>query len=126
MKCARRRDAVVLALPRGGVPIAFEVAATLELPLDVFVVRHLGFPGHEEFAIGTLASGAVRVMDEGVIRMYHISPAQIADVTAMEQLELGRHEVVCAITPEPFYSVGLWYEDFAQVTDAEVYDLLSR
>ena len=65
---AHRSDALVLGLPRGGVPVAFEVAERLDLPLDVFVVRKLGVPGHEEMAMGAIASGGVRVLDRELIR----------------------------------------------------------
>ena len=66
-------DAIVLALPRGGVPVAFEVAETLNLPLDIFVVRKLGLPGHEEFAIGAIASGGARVLNQDLIRQLSLS-----------------------------------------------------
>src|SRR3954463_11260164 len=72
-----RHDVVVLALPRGGVPVAFEVAEALDAPLDIFVVRKLGMPGHPEFAIGAIASDGVRVLSEDVIRWYGISEGQI-------------------------------------------------
>lgn len=189
---AHRADVLVLALPRGGVPVAFEVARVLELPLDVFIVRKLGVPGHEEYAMGAIATGGIRLVDEAVVRQLHISERDIERVIAAEERELERREhqyrghrpppdvagrtvilvddglatgasmrvaiaalrqehpgrivvavplappdtcdalreeadeVVCAITPEPFYAVGLWYEDFAQTTDEEVHDLLER
>ncbi|MFN2566815.1 MAG: phosphoribosyltransferase [Gemmatimonadaceae bacterium] len=189
---ANRPDVVVLALPRGGVPVAFEVAAALRAPLDVFIVRKLGLPGHEEFAMGAIASGGVRVLDEDAIRVFDVSRAVIEAVTAAEQRELERRErqyrgdrpppdvagrtailvddglatgstmraavealrregaarvvvavpiapqetcdafreivddIVCARTPEPFYAVGLWYQDFSQTTDAEVRSLLDE
>jgi predicted phosphoribosyltransferase len=187
---AHRPDVLVLALPRGGVPVAFEVARELDAPMDVFLVRKLGMMGHEEFAIGAIASGGVRVINEEAVRSFGISNAEIEAVTAEEQLELERRErryrgnrpppeiagrtiilvddglatgstmraavaalrqerparivvavptaapetcadlgaevddIVCAITPEPFYAVGLWYEDFGQTSDEEVHDLL--
>lgn len=85
-------DVLVLALPRGGVPVAFEVATTLQAPLDLFVVRKLGVPGHEEYAMGAIASGGTRVLSEEVIRTLHISEADIARVAAEEQRELERRE----------------------------------
>lgn len=187
---AGRDDVVVLALPRGGVPVAYEVARALQAPLDVFLVRKLGVPGHEELAMGAIASGGVRVLNDEVVRALGITADQIEAVTAAEQRELERRErqyrgaqrppevrgrtailvddglatgasmraaaaalrqqspawlvvavptaapetcrefqrlvdeIVCAITPEPFYAVGLWYQDFSQTTDEEVRDLL--
>jgi len=189
---ADRPDLLVLALPRGGVPVAFEVALALHAPLDVFIVRKLGFPGHEELAIGAIATGGVRVLDEEVIKTFGIPPAVIDQVTATELRELERREkqyrdgrpppavaghtviliddglatgstmraavralrkegaktivvavpvsppetcdslreevddIVCAVTPEPFRAVGLWYADFSQTTDEEVRELLER
>jgi putative phosphoribosyl transferase len=189
---AHRPEVVVLALPRGGVPVAYEVARALGAPLDVFLVRKLGVPGHEELAMGALASGAVRVLNEQVVRTLRIPDDVIDAVTERERHELARRDrlyrgdrppldprgrtvilvddglatgatmhaairalrrldpahivvavptaspetceelktevddVVCAITPEPFHSVGLWYEDFSQTTDEEVRDLLAR
>jgi putative phosphoribosyl transferase len=191
-KYASRDDVLVLGLPRGGVPVAFEVARALGAPLDVFIVRKLGLPFHEELAMGAIASGGVRVIDHSLVRQFGISDADIAEVTATEQSELERRErqyrgdrrfpdvtertvilvddglatgssmrvavaalrqekpvqivvavpiappdtcamlrreaeeVVCAMTPEPFFAVGLWYEDFSQTTDEEVHDLLDR
>jgi putative phosphoribosyl transferase len=187
-----RPDVIVLALPRGGVPVAFEVAQALGAPLDVFLVRKLGMPGHEEFAIGAIASGGVTVLNEETLRDYGVSHAQVEAVVETEQRELERRErryrgdrpfpnltgrtviliddglatgstmraavaalrqerpaqvivavptappetceelgaivdeMVCLITPEPFYAVGLWFEDFSQTTDEEVRDLLER
>ena len=89
---AKRPDVLVLALPRGGVPVAFEVARVLEAPLDLFLVRKLGFPGHEEFAIGAVATGGVRILDEEVIRTFGVSRGEIEQVTALERLELTRRE----------------------------------
>ena len=185
-------DVLVLALPRGGVPVAYEVARALGAPLDVFLVRKLGVPGHEELAMGAVATGGVRVLNDQVVRALHIPDYVIDAVAAREQQELARRErlyrggrpppdvrgrtvilvddglatgatmhaaikalrqlqparlvvavptaapetcealraevdeVICAITPEPFYAVGLWYEDFSQTTDEEVRDLLAR
>jgi len=189
---AHRPEVLVLALPRGGVPVAYEVARALGAPLDVFLVRKLGVPGHEELAMGAVATGGVRVLNEQIVRALRIPDDVIDAVTMREQEELARRErlyrgdrplpdvsgrtvilvddglatgatmhaaiaalrqqqparivvavptaapetcqalraevddVVCAITPEPFYSVGLWYEDFSQTTDDEVRDLLAR
>jgi putative phosphoribosyl transferase len=87
-----RGGVVVLALPRGGVPVGYEVARALEAPLDVFVVRKLGAPGHRELAMGAIASGGVRVLNRDVIGWYGISPAAI-EATAREELaELERRE----------------------------------
>jgi predicted phosphoribosyltransferase len=189
---AGRPDVVVLALPRGGVPVAYEVAQALGAPLDVFVVRKLGVPGHEELAMGAVATPGVRVLNEEVVRGLGIPARMIEAVAAREQAELARRErlyrgdrppldvrghtvilvddglatgatmhaavralrqrqparivvavptaaaeacealeteaddVVCAVTPEPFYSVGLWYDDFEQTTDDEVRALLDE
>lgn len=189
---ARRSDTVVLALPRGGVPVAYEVARTLQAPLDVFVVRKLGVPGREELAMGAIASGGVRVLNHGIVDELGLREADIAAVAARESAEIARRErayrgdhppqpvrnqiviliddglatgatmraaaqtirtqgpakivvavpvaasstceafrtevdeVVCAVTPEPFYAVGLWYHDFSQTTDDEVRALLAR
>ncbi len=186
-----RPDLLVLALPRGGVPVAFEVARELGAPLDVFVVRKLGMPGHEEYAIGAIASGGVRIINEEAITAFGVTDGEIEAVTAAESIELERRErryrdgrpapriagrtvilvddglatgstmraavealreegparlvvavptaapetcqeigrlvddMVCAMTPEPFYAVGLWYDDFGQTTDEEVHDLLA-
>jgi len=189
---AGRDDVIVLALPRGGVPVAYEVARTLGAPLDVFLVRKLGVPGREELALGAIASGGVRLLNADVVRGLQIPPATIDQVAATERRELERREreyrddrpapdvrgktailiddglatgasmraavaalrqmdpdrivvavpiaapatceefrdevdeVICAQTPDPFYAVGLWYEDFSQTTDEEVRDLLAR
>jgi len=187
-----RSDVLVLGLPRGGVPVAFEIAMAIDAPLDVFVVRKLGLPGHEEFGIGAIASGGVRVVDESVLRAYGVDAEMLNQITERERRELRRREhlyrddrpfpsvadrvvilvddglatgstmraavaalraenpreivvavpvgapetcaamarladeVVCLATPEPFYAVGLWYEDFEQTDDDEVHDLLER
>ena len=189
---AGRADVLVLALPRGGVPVAFEVARALDAPLDVFIVRKLGVPGHEELAMGAIATGGARLIDDAIARQLRISERAVQAVAEAEQRELERRErqyrgdrpppdiagrtvilvddglatgasmrvavgalrqehpgrivvavpiappetcdvlrreaddVVCAVTPEPFYAVGLWYNDFTQTTDAEVHDLLER
>jgi predicted phosphoribosyltransferase len=89
---AGQPDVVVLALPRGGVPVAFEVAQALGVPLDVFLVRKLGVPGHEELAMGALASGDVRILNEEVVDALGIPPEVIDLVAQAEQQELERRE----------------------------------
>jgi putative phosphoribosyl transferase len=189
---ANRADILVLGLPRGGVPVAFEVAQALDAPLDVFLVRKLGVPGHEELAMGAIASGGVRVLNQSVVDNLHIPNKVIDAVAADEQQELERRarlyrgdrpppdvrqrvviliddglatgstmhaaaralrsqnpaaivvavpvaaedickefrgvvdEVICAYTPEPFFAVSIWYEDFAQTSDEKVRELLVR
>jgi putative phosphoribosyl transferase len=183
-------DVRVFALPRGGVPVAYEVAIALGAPLDVFIVRKLGLPWHEELAMGAIASGGITVLDRALVRRLGVSEEQIRRVTEAERQELERRErryrgdrplpdiagrtvilvddglatgasmraaveavkqegpkrvvvavpiaapetceafrdevddTVCAVTPEPFHAVGLWYEDFSQTTDEEVHELL--
>ena len=189
---ANRPDVIVLALPRGGVPVADEVARALGAPLDVFVVRKLGVPGSEELAMGAVATGDVRVLNDQLVNRLGIPDHLIDAVAVREGQELARRErlyrggrppldvrdrtvilvddglatgatmhaaiaalrqlhparivvavptaspetceemraevddVICAITPEPFQAVGRWYQDFAQTTDEEVQDLLTR
>jgi erythromycin esterase-like protein/predicted phosphoribosyltransferase len=89
---AARDDVLVLALPRGGVPVAFEVAQALHAPLDIFLVRKLGVPGHEELAMGAIASGDVRVLNRDIVRRLGIGAATIDVVAAREQTELQRRE----------------------------------
>lgn len=89
---AGRDDVVVLALPRGGVPVAYEVAKELGAPLGVFVVRKLGVPGYEELAMGAIASGGVIVLDEGLVRRLGIDRAQLERAIAREAQELERRE----------------------------------
>jgi predicted phosphoribosyltransferase len=188
---AGRRDLVVLALPRGGVPVAYEVARALAAPLDVLVVRKLGAPGHPEFAMGAVASGGISVLDEDFVATNRIPAQALADVVLRERAELARRErayrdsrppvaitgqvvivvddglatgstmhaavlalrrqgparivvavpvgsrqacsmlagvadhVICALTPEPFSAVGLWYTDFSETSDEEVRRLLA-
>jgi putative phosphoribosyl transferase len=189
---ANRQDIRILALPRGGVPVAFEIAKALRAPLDVFLVRKLGVPGHEELAMGAIASGGVVVHNDEVIGSLDISSQEIDTVVAREQQELERREhlyrgdrpfpdlhgrtvilvddglatgatmraavvavrqhrpahsviavpiaapdtcealstqvdeIICAMTPDPMYAVGLWYEHFDQTTDDEVRELLAQ
>jgi predicted phosphoribosyltransferase len=177
---------LVLALPRGGVPVAYEVARALGAPLDVLVVRKLGTPGHEELALGAVASGGAEVLNEELVRAMGVSAAALAEVRERELDELARREreyrgerapltlagrtvivvddgvatgatvrvavqalrqagaehvtlavplaapdvarrlallvddLVCLETPEPFRSVGQWYQRFDQTSDAEV------
>ena len=87
-----RRDLLVLALPRGGVPIAYEVARALAAPLDVFLVRKLGLPGYPEFAMGAIASGGVRVLNQEVVSRYRIPDDVIDEVARVEQAELERRQ----------------------------------
>lgn len=188
---ADRKDVIVLALPRGGVPVGFEVAKELHVPLEVFVVRKLGVPGQEELAFGAIASGGVRVLNEDLTHALRMPEEMIEKIVERERRELDRREqlyrggrpfrdvrrqavivvddglatgatmraavlalqkqepaeivvavpvasqqacdefkqegdvwAVCAVTPEPFYGVGMWYEDFSQTTDGEVQSLL--
>src|SRR5712671_1469170 len=189
---ANRPDLLVLALPRGGVPVAYEVARALGAPLDVFVVRKLGVPGYEELAMGAVATGGVRVLNDQLVSRLGIPNHLIDAVVARELQELARRErlyrgdrpppdvggrtvilvddglatgatmraavqalrqqqpgrivvavptaspdtcealraeaddVICAMTPEPFFAVGHWYEDFTQTTDNEVRELLAH
>jgi putative phosphoribosyl transferase len=87
-----RSDVVVLGLPRGGVPVAYEVAKELEAPLDVFIVRKLGVPGHEELAMGAIASGGVRVLNDEVVKGVNVSEDDVDRVATKEQQELERRE----------------------------------
>jgi predicted phosphoribosyltransferase len=187
---ARDPHLLVLALPRGGVPVGYEVARLLNAPLDVMLVRKLGVPGHEELAMGAIASGGVRILSDEVIKVFGIPERVVAGVAAEESEELQRRErlyrddrpapeiegrtvilvddglatgstmraaaaalraqhpehlvvavpvappetcaslrsevddVVCAREPEPFFAVGNWYDDFSQISDAEVRRLL--
>jgi predicted phosphoribosyltransferase len=187
-----RPDVLVLALPRGGVPVGYEVARALGAPLDVFLVRKLGVPRYEELAMGAVATGGVRVLNDEIVRGLGISEHEIDAAAARELPELARRErlyrgdrpppgvasrtvilvddglatgatmraavqalrqqhparivvavptaspdtsealraeaddVICAMTPEPFFAVGHWYEDFTQTTDDEVRELLAR
>lgn len=89
-KYANRFDVIVLALPRGGVPVGFEIAQALKAPLDVFLVRKLGVPGHEELAMGAIAMGNIRVLNDNVLRSLSISKEDIEAVAQEEQQELER------------------------------------
>lgn len=192
MRYRNQPDVIVLGLPRGGVPVAFEVARALHAPLDVFVVRKLGTPGQRELAMGAIASGGVLVLNDAVVQGLDIPMRVIDAVAAQEARELGRRErayrgscsqrevhgksviliddgvatgstmraairalraqrparlivavptiagstyeqlrsevdeLIALITPEPFFGVGEWYQDFSQTCDEEVTDLLQR
>ncbi len=91
---ANRSDVLILALPRGGVPVAFEVAKALKAPVDVFIVRKLGVPGDEELAMGAVATGGIRVLNENVIRALEIPETVIETVTEKEKQELERREFI--------------------------------
>lgn len=187
---AHRNDVIVLGLPRGGVPVAFEVSTRLGAPLDVLVVRKLGAPGQPELAMGAISSGGVRVIDQDVVRLLRVSPGSLEAVAAREERELQRREqlyrghgappeirgktvilvddgiatgstmraavralgrqhparlviavptvaaacyqelsrevdeMVALMTPEEFFAVGQWYEDFSPTSDEEVTRLL--
>src|SRR5437763_13837938 len=89
---AKRPDVLVLALPRGGVPVAYEVARALQAPLDVFLVRKLGVPGYEELAMGAVATGGVRVLNDEIVNGLRIPDDVVDAVTAWQQQELARRE----------------------------------
>jgi len=103
---ANRQDVVILALPRGGLPVAFEVAGALKAPLDVFLVRKLGLPGYEELAMGALASGDVRVINEDVVRQFKIPQHVMDAVAAEQQRELERREQMYRAGREPLNVAG--------------------
>jgi putative phosphoribosyl transferase len=90
----RGQDVIVLALPRGGVPVAFEIAKVLKIPLEVFQVRKLGTPGQEELAMGAIASGGVRVLNENIIKSLRIDERSLEEEVAKEQTELQRRETL--------------------------------
>jgi len=105
---ANRNDVMVLALPRGGVPVAFEVARALHAPLDIFLVRKLGVPGHEELAMGAIATGGVRVLNPETVKYLGIPASVIDSITAVELKELGRRELVYrGHRPEPTFGEKL-------------------
>jgi len=89
---ANRRHTTVLALPRGGVPVAYEVAVVLQVPLDVFLVRKLGVPGHPELAMGAIASGGIRVINDRIVRELGVTQADLDRVAAMQAIEIARQE----------------------------------
>jgi predicted phosphoribosyltransferase len=85
-------EAIVLALPRGGVPVGFEIAKALRLPLDILVVRKLGAPGQSELALGAIASGGLRVLNQDVVQAFAISPSAVEEIAAREEAEIVRRE----------------------------------
>ena len=91
---ANKPNVIVLALPRGGVPVAYEIARTLSIPLDVFIVRKLGVPGHEEFAMGAIASGGTVLLNQSIIKQLKLQQSSIDAVIQSEQTELMRRERV--------------------------------
>jgi predicted phosphoribosyltransferase len=103
---AGRHDVVILALPRGGVPVAYELAKALGAPLDVFVVRKIGLPGHEELAMGAIASGGVLVLDNRLVRALGISPTELERVIGAERRELERREAAYRDGREPLELEG--------------------
>jgi predicted phosphoribosyltransferase len=105
-KYADRSDVVVLALPRGGVPVAYEVARALHAPLDVFVVRKLGVPGHEELAMGAIATGNVRVLNQDLVDDLGIRAEWIDQVATREGRELARRENLYRGTSPPLEVTG--------------------
>jgi putative phosphoribosyl transferase len=185
-----KQDTLLLALPRGGVPVAFEIAKRLNLPLDVLLVRKLGVPGQEELAMGAIAENDILYLNQDVVDMINIPKAAIQSVINSETQELERRsqlyrrdrpapdltdktviivddglatgatmhaavnalkqakikqlivavpvgagstcrelnetadKLICLYTPEPFYGVGRWYQDFSQTSDQDVQELL--
>ena len=103
---AGRSDVIVLGLPRGGVPVAAVVAGALGAPLDVFIVRKLGVPGHRELAMGAIASGGARVLDHALIEQLDITAREIAEVAADEEQELARRESLYRHGLEPLTVTG--------------------
>ncbi|MGY3255711.1 phosphoribosyltransferase [Pseudomonas chlororaphis] len=93
-KYSRRPEVIVLALPRGGVPVAWEIARALEVRLDLMLVRKLGVPGHEELAMGAIASGGIRILNQDVLGSHHLGDAALQAVTIRETQELQRRERV--------------------------------
>jgi predicted phosphoribosyltransferase len=127
---AGRSDVIILALPRGGVPVGFEVARRLHAPFDVFIVRKLGVPGHEEIAMGAIATGRVRLFNQEVIAMAGVSQRDVDAVTARELAELCRRErAYRGDRPPPDLhgrAVILVDDGLSETTDEEVRDLLER
>ncbi|CEK10542.1 phosphoribosyltransferase [Legionella hackeliae] len=91
---AKQPDVIVLALPRGGVPVGYEIAKALSVPLDVFIVRKLGVPGHEELAMGAIASGDTTIFNEDIVEALHVSKEAIDEVIHSEEEELKRREIL--------------------------------
>ena len=185
-------DVIVLALPRGGLPVAYEIARALQAPLDVLNVRKLGVPWQEELAMGAVATGGVRVLNDDVIRSTGVTTADIDAAVATQRAEIERRErlyrggrpapdlrdrivvvvddgiatgatvraalaviraqhprklvlatpvaqasvaaslahdvdeLVCALLPAELYAIGLWYDQFPQLTDEDVQQILAR
>lgn len=185
-------NVIVLALPRGGVPVAFEISEKLHAPLDLLLVRKLGTPGYSELAMGAIASGGVKVLNTQILHSYGVSQSELDAVEKQERLELNRRselyrgqrpypslthkivilvddglatgatmhaaidavkqqnpqkiivaipvappdsveslnqmvdEVICPLQPQRLSSIGQWYADFSQVSDATVIDLLNQ
>jgi predicted phosphoribosyltransferase len=119
----RGTDAVVVALPRGGVPVAAEVARELRAPLDVIVVRKLGVPFQPECGFGAIGEGGATVIDDRVVRQARLTRQAIV-AEAIASLRHDADEVICLHTPAPLVAIGDWYQDFSQVADAEVAGLL--
>jgi putative phosphoribosyl transferase len=107
LRFAGRDDVIVLGLPRGGVPVAFEVAHALRLPLDVYVVRKLGTPGFQELAMGAIATGGIRVLNKKVIDELHVNQRQLEAVLAAETAELLRRELTYRRDRPPLELEGL-------------------
>lgn len=186
-----RDDVIVLALPRGGVPVGFEISKALHVPLDIFLVRKIGVPDQPELAMGAIAMGGIKVFNPSIVNSLRISEAMIQAVVDVETKEMQRRndvyrqgrpppdvrnkivilvddglatgatmraavvaiksqqpaaiiiavpvsayetylefqkqvdKIICLMTPEPFYSISLWYEDFPQTEDEEVQELLA-
>ena len=106
LKYAHRRDVIVLALPRGGVPVAYEVATALEVRLDLMLVRKLGVPSHPEFAMGAIASGGIQIVNEDALRAHPIDQATFDAVVARETRELLRREQLYRGTRPPCAAQG--------------------
>lgn len=188
---ANMHNAIILALPRGGLPVAYEIQKALKIPMDILLVRKLGAPNQKELAIGAIASHNVRVLNQDIIRSLNISEAEIEHITAIEQTELSRRneyyrkgrpapsiknkitilvddglatgasmrvaikavkamgakqvivaipvsaadtyqeikaevdKIVCLQVEKMFFAVAQWYENFSQVTDEEVLEILN-
>src|SRR5712675_2281142 len=124
-KYANRNDVVVLGLPRGGVPVAYEVAKRLNAPLDVFIVRKLGVPGFEGLATGATMRAAVKALrQQGAAKIVVAVPVGPPDTC--QELAQEADEAICLSTPQFFQAVGQYYEDFSQTSDDDVRELLTR
>jgi putative phosphoribosyl transferase len=122
---------VVLGLPRGGIPVACEVAAALDAPVDALVVRKLGAPFNPELALGAIAHGGVTVYNDELLEQLNLSESDLDAIRGQELAELERRERAYRAgrpplaTPEPYFGVGAWYARFPQLTDQEVVDALA-